>query len=159
MDACQKELEGVRWRRIQKEVLMKKILLVVSLFSLLAISCESERSRGGRLTIIPPPMQDKNPLLVAQSVIPGVTNQARVYRIVLPFTIAVENESVIATQGFKLFGVNARGYYDKNTRTLHVPVSEEKDRFGNNLPAFETLGHELWHLPELGALFHTNKSK
>jgi hypothetical protein len=41
-----------------------------------------------------------------------------------------------------------RGFYDAFTRTMWV------QRGYGGLPCFETLGHEVWHLEELGGQFH-----
>lgn len=40
-------------------------------------------------------------------------------------------------------------------RTIYVPWERWRwDRDGFPLPVLETLGHELWHLPELGGWWH-----
>lgn len=52
------------------------------------------------------------------------------------------------------YGRSVRGIYLPEKRELHVPYSNQKDKNGNNVPYFHTLGHETWHAPELGNAFH-----
>lgn len=40
------------------------------------------------------------------------------------------------------------GFINYSTRTIYVEYGRD------GLPNFEYLGHELWHLPELGGMFH-----
>ena len=39
-------------------------------------------------------------------------------------------------------------------RELYIPYSLKRDINGQFLPDFEILGHELWHLSELGGKYH-----
>ena len=50
------------------------------------------------------------------------------------------------------------GFADMDNRTLYVrrPAVGPTNRYGQVLLDFNTLGHELWHLPELGHYWHTN---
>lgn len=40
------------------------------------------------------------------------------------------------------------------TRILYVPWSGYVDVNGKPIPDFDSLGHEVWHLPELGGQWH-----
>jgi hypothetical protein len=46
------------------------------------------------------------------------------------------------------------GFCDMTARVLYVPWSMSKDDHGRLKPLFELLGHEVWHLPELGGRWH-----
>jgi hypothetical protein len=42
------------------------------------------------------------------------------------------------------------GFFDYSARTVYV----EYNIHDKTQPNFEFLGHEVWHLPELGGMFH-----
>ena len=46
------------------------------------------------------------------------------------------------------------GYAVPAERELYVPYAGKKDDNGKELPDFCILGHEVWHLQELGWFFH-----
>ena len=49
----------------------------------------------------------------------------------------------------RIAGRGARGAIVAG-RVIYGPASGRRDAAGNALPDFEALGHEVWHLPELG---------
>ena len=49
---------------------------------------------------------------------------------------------------------NVRGFIVYSTNEIYVPYSANKDKNGNYLPDFCVLGHEVWHLKELGGRWH-----
>src|SRR3990167_9562530 len=51
------------------------------------------------------------------------------------------------------------GFCDYINRKLFVPYSDEIDDCGHRKPNFEVLGHELYHLQELGGSFHDGRSE
>lgn len=47
-----------------------------------------------------------------------------------------------------------RGFCDDRSRVIWVVWSGEYDRNGRPIPDLEVLGHEVWHLRELGGRWH-----
>lgn len=71
--------------------------------------------------------------------------------------IVVMNEVEILAVSKKMFGQERRGLFvGGNPVKIYVPYSPESDERGNRLPDFAVLGHEIWHLRELGGNFHDN---
>ena len=50
--------------------------------------------------------------------------------------------------------IKVNGFYDNSNRTVYVHYWGGKDINGNMLPSMEVLGHEIWHLKELGGNWH-----
>lgn len=63
---------------------------------------------------------------------------------------------VYEVESFKLVIMDSRnlyprrGYCDMKHRIIYVQWSD----VNKDLPRLETLGHEVWHLPELGGVWH-----
>ncbi|MDP2593122.1 MAG: hypothetical protein Q8P52_00520 [bacterium] len=70
------------------------------------------------------------------------------------FTIVLEEPETIRKIGLKSNIPNALGLCLIEERELLVPFSGGTDKNGRPLPDFETLGHEVWHLLELGGKWH-----
>ena len=71
--------------------------------------------------------------------------------------IVVMDEAKIITLSKKMTGQERRGLFvSSNPVRIYVPYSPESDERGNRLPDFAVLGHEIWHLHELGGNFHDN---
>jgi len=68
--------------------------------------------------------------------------------------IIVMDEEDVLTLARKMLGRAARGLcVFSNPIRIYVPYSSESDARGNRLPDFAVLGHEIWHLRELGGNF------
>lgn len=50
--------------------------------------------------------------------------------------------------------IQVNGFAMIDQRKIFVPYSYQRDIKGNYLPDFEVLGHEIWHMLELGGRFH-----
>ena len=76
---------------------------------------------------------------------------------VKPFSIVMGSHDFINQMRQALdpqAGVEVDGFIHYPSRTVYVPYSIKKDDNGNDKPDFEVLGHEVWHLPELGGRWH-----
>ena len=49
------------------------------------------------------------------------------------------------------------GFADLGKREIYVPYGQDYNDCGQRMPDFRVLGHEVWHMQELGGLFHDNK--
>lgn len=83
----------------------------------------------------------------------------REYNVTDDFKIYIEDYTQISERWREIKGKEGRnvlGFWQtKNGKQyLYVPKSGYKDINGNELPNFETLGHEIWHLKELGGHYH-----
>jgi hypothetical protein len=73
----------------------------------------------------------------------------------LDMRIVVMDPSEMVKVTTKIYGTPKGGYIDYGPPiTIYVPYGNELDRYGNRLPEFKYLGHELWHLKQLGGIFH-----
>lgn len=68
------------------------------------------------------------------------TEPARMIRVSEPFTVVVLPAEML---------INKRGYCDRAHRIIYVRYN-----IGDDKPDFYALGHEVWHLKELGGCFH-----
>ncbi|GEM_PF-5686916 len=91
---------------------------------------------------------------------PRQTLPTQVFCVSIPFTIVVEDPLLLRERIYRELGLtNGVAMFNRDTRTIYVPYAsegseDEFDIFGRRMPAREPLGHELWHLPELGGWWH-----
>ena len=73
-----------------------------------------------------------------------------------PVTIILADYGEISDEYEMLTGYagGAYGYAEMDKRCVHVKYSGRKDINGEELPDFHALGHEIWHMRELGGWFH-----
>jgi len=85
----------------------------------------------------------------------GHVEPDRVYRVTQDFRIRVVNQIKLKEEYYTKYARrDVRGWHNYQKNEIVVPYSGEKDKFGRPLPDFETLGHEIWHLKELGGKWH-----
>lgn len=77
-----------------------------------------------------------------------------VYDVKKDFKIVVDTKKNINRMYYGKETINGMYVELNGTPYLFVSYSKNKDKNGNYLPRFETLGHELWHMKELGGRFH-----
>jgi hypothetical protein len=68
------------------------------------------------------------------------------------FTLIVMEQQAIRQQYKTMYGkdiAGLRGYCDQEARVIFCEWNEDR-----TAPSFEWLGHEVWHLNELGGNFH-----
>lgn len=79
-----------------------------------------------------------------------VTKQPRRTYPVQGFTLVVMEQQQIRELYKMMYGIDhpfIQGYCDQKARVMYVSYAGDK-------PRFETLGHEVWHLDELGGRWH-----
>ena len=81
-----------------------------------------------------------NRILILLLLVAGCSTQPKMTQIyyVPAFTIVVADGSNFAP---------ALGWCDQKNRIVYV-------KYDGDMPRLETLGHEVWHLPELGGKWH-----
>lgn len=86
-------------------------------------------------------------ILILLLLLTGCAAQPTIYyRIDDPVNICLmDAERIIDNSGYD-------AYAYPRTRTVFVPYT--LDRQGRPTPDFYLLGHEIWHMPELGYLYH-----
>lgn len=70
-------------------------------------------------------------------------------------TVLKQNEVEKLANRVGLTNVMAFSYQYDGGMYIFVPYSLHRDKYGRLLPDFDSLGHELWHLPEYGGSFHS----
>ena len=139
---------------------MKKLLPLLPFVALLAIfGCTSPNSRY--VTPLPWPKiipSTSSPGEISKpSAPPQVREPIKKYRITNAFNLFLYSPEDFVIVSSNKLGTVVGGYFEFDTRTMHVPYSPYGyDMRSNRLPNFDTLGHELWHLPELGGSWHSN---
>ena len=84
----------------------------------------------------------------------------QIFHVRSPFTIVIEDPILLRDRIERELGfTNGVAMFNRETRTLYVPYEkagsdEEFDILGRRMPSKKSLGHELWHLPELGGWWH-----
>lgn len=74
-------------------------------------------------------------------------------RVEIPFDIVIADKAHIQAEYLRNGGIKGKtvnGFCNMKTRTLYV----KRESMNSNLPDMRVLGHELWHLKELGGYWH-----
>lgn len=123
---------------------MKRLLFVL----LCLAGCTSAPQR--------PTTNLQTPTFSVKTLPPSSVDTKQIFK-VEGFTLVLKEKEHIRKMVEERLGItNAMGFFDGATRTLYVPFSGDCDRFNREMPDLETLGHEVWHIPELGGMWHTN---
>ena len=72
------------------------------------------------------------------------------------FTLSVGSAEYVQAvwESYGNHGKQVGGFMHYPSRTIYVPYSVKPTRRGEAKPNFEVLGHEVWHLDELGGRWH-----
>jgi uncharacterized membrane protein YeiB len=91
-------------------------------------------------------------LLLAVMLLSGCqTIQPRTYRVICPFTITTGDADYIQAEWVRYGGrsnVTVDGFSRPFYREIYVTCDN------NGIPKLDVLGHEVWHLLELGGAWH-----
>jgi hypothetical protein len=91
-------------------------------------------------------------LLLAVVLLSGCTTiELRTYQVICPFTITLGDADFIQAEWVR-YGGDPRKQVDGFHRLFHRELFVVCDH--NGMPKLETLGHEVWHLLELGGAWH-----
>ena len=127
---------------------MRSIIATICLVGVMIItSCTSDSSKEG----FKPVANKKHPYKL-YTVTQNVLSQQDFYNLmvkkfVIPHNMAKNLRGLMVTDLFNL--------ENKKAADIYVMYDKfAKDISGNFLPEFEVLGHEIWHLYELGGKFH-----
>ncbi|MDO8482646.1 MAG: hypothetical protein Q7S86_02405 [bacterium] len=135
---------------------MKTILLFLTILTTLSAGCVSKPHTVG----VRPRNATLDQTLAAETEPSRKVIPTQVFSITTPFTIVIEDPMTLRERIQRELGfTNGVALFNKKTRTLYVPYAkegslEEFDFWDRRMPSLESLGHELWHLPELGGWWH-----